>query len=101
VVIATWSGYGKCAFLLSVECAFCILVLYPLGIILNEIMLVYIQNERTHHGNGGSPLWWAKKSNGLKDPVVRYLESIGAEEIPPDGYKKILTEEDVDQPKKV
>ena len=46
-------------------------------------------------------MWWAKKSNGLKDPVVRYLESIGAEEIPPDGYKKILTEEDVDQPKKV
>ena len=60
--------------------------------------IVGMQNERTHHGTGGSPLWWAKKSNGLKDPVVRYLESIGAEEIPPDGLKKIVTEEDVDPP---
>lgn len=45
------------------------------------------KNERTHAGNGGSPLWWAKKTHGADHPVVQYLESIGAEEIPPEGHK--------------
>lgn len=66
-----------------------------LGITLNSMHAI-TQNERTHNGTGGSPLWWAKKSNGINHEVVRYFESIGAEEIPPDGFKKILTEEDVD-----
>lgn len=47
------------------------------------------KNDRTHNGNGGSPLWWAKKTHGHKHPVVQHLESIGAEEIPPDGHEKI------------
>ncbi|KAL9184078.1 hypothetical protein ACHAXT_002164 [Thalassiosira profunda] len=47
------------------------------------------KNERTHTGNGGSPLWWAKKTHGATHPMVQYLESIGAEEIPPKGHGKI------------
>ena len=50
------------------------------------------KNERTHNGTGGSPLWWAKKTHGGGDPahpMVQYLESIGAKEIPPEGHKKI------------
>ena len=47
------------------------------------------KDERTHTGDGGSPLWWAKKTHGVKHPVVQYLESLGAKEIPPKGYDKI------------
>ena len=47
------------------------------------------KDERTHTGDGGSPLWWAKKTHGVKHPVVQYLESLGAKEIPPKGHDKI------------
>jgi len=50
------------------------------------------KNERTHTGNGGSPLWWAKKTHGVDHPMVKYLESIGAEEHPPEGHKLIEKE---------
>jgi len=50
------------------------------------------KNERTHTGNGGSPLWWAKKTHGVKHSVVQYLESIEAEEIPPEGHEMITKE---------
>ena len=46
------------------------------------------KDERTHSGDGGSPLWWAKKTHGNDHPMVKYLESIGAKEIPPKGHKK-------------
>ena len=35
-------------------------------------------------GAGGSALWWAKQSLEDEDPVVAFLESIGALEIGPD-----------------
>mmetsp|Transcript_30398 Transcript_30398/g.65643 ORF Transcript_30398/g.65643 Transcript_30398/m.65643 type:complete len:559 (+) Transcript_30398:70-1746(+) len=47
------------------------------------------KNERTHTGNGGSPLWWAKKTHGTDHAMVKYLESIGAVETPPQGHKMI------------
>ena len=34
-------------------------------------------------------MWWAKKTHGATHPMVQYLESIGAEEIPPKGHGKI------------
>lgn len=52
------------------------------------------KDERTHTGDGGSPLWWAKKTHGLKHPMVHYLEGIGAKEVPPNGHKKIFKESD-------
>lgn len=47
------------------------------------------KDARTHDGVGGSPLWWAKKAHGTEHPVIYYLESIGALDIPPDSHKKI------------
>ena len=41
-------------------------------------------NERTNHGVGGSPLYWAKKSNGDDHEAVDYLLSVGAEMIHPE-----------------
>jgi len=35
-------------------------------------------NARTNDGNGGTALWWAKKSLGSDHEVVSYLESLGA-----------------------
>ena len=35
-------------------------------------------------GAGGSALWWAKQSLEDEDPVVSFLESVGALEIGPD-----------------
>lgn len=46
-------------------------------------------NQRTHNGNGGSPLWWAKKFRGTKHKIVAYMEKNGAVEIPPEGLDKI------------
>jgi prolyl 4-hydroxylase len=46
-------------------------------------------NQRTHKGNGGSPLWWAKKFRGTKHKIVAYMEKNGAVEIPPEGHEKI------------
>ena len=40
-------------------------------------------------GDGGSPLWWAKKTFGTTHPMVQFLESIDAKEIPPEGYEAI------------
>jgi prolyl 4-hydroxylase len=40
-------------------------------------------NERTHGGNGGSPLWWAKKTHGDNHAIVKYLINNGANEIAP------------------
>ncbi|KAL7536960.1 hypothetical protein ACHAWF_005612 [Thalassiosira exigua] len=51
------------------------------------------KDERTHNGNGGSPMWWAKKTHGHDHPMVEYLKSLGAKEIPPQGHKKIKNEE--------
>ncbi|KAL7534919.1 hypothetical protein ACHAXR_006158 [Thalassiosira sp. AJA248-18] len=50
------------------------------------------KDERTHTGTGGTPLWWAKKTHGLDHPMVKYLELIGAKDIPPAGHKKIEDE---------
>ena len=47
------------------------------------------KDERTHTGNGGSPLWWARKTHGVDHPMVKYLEEIGAQEVPPEGHEKI------------
>lgn len=47
------------------------------------------KNDRTHGGSGGSPLWWARKTHGQSHEMVKYLESIGAKEVPPEGHKKI------------
>ena len=33
-------------------------------------------NERTNHGKGGSPLYWARKTNGDDHETVKYLESV-------------------------
>lgn len=44
-------------------------------------------NTRTHHGEGGSALWWAKHVHGKNHKVVRFLELRGAKEIPPDDDK--------------
>ena len=41
-------------------------------------------NERTNHGVGGSPLYWARKTNGDDHEAVQYLESVGALEIHPE-----------------
>jgi len=46
-------------------------------------------NQRTHKGNGGSPLWWAKKFRGSKHKIVAYMEEHGALEIPPKGHRRI------------
>ena len=35
-------------------------------------------NERTNHGKGGSPLYWARKTNGDDHEGVKCLESVGA-----------------------
>jgi prolyl 4-hydroxylase len=45
-------------------------------------------NLRTHHGDGGSPLWWAKKYHGKDSKVVKYLEAKGAIDVPPDKEMK-------------
>jgi ankyrin repeat protein len=42
-------------------------------------------NERTHHGEGGSPLWWAKKEHGKNHEIVKFLEEHGAVEIAPNN----------------
>ena len=55
------------------------------------------KDERTHTGDGGSPLWWAKKTHGVKHPVVQYLEGIGAKEIPPTGHKNIVKDSHSDK----
>ena len=34
--------------------------------------------------DGASPLWWAKQTLGKDDPVIEFLESLGALEIGPD-----------------
>jgi prolyl 4-hydroxylase len=44
-------------------------------------------NLRTHHGDGGSPLWWAKKYHGKDSKVVKFLESKGAIDVAPDKEK--------------
>ena len=42
-------------------------------------------NLRTHHGTGGSPLWWAKQIHGKKNhKIILYLETRGALDIAPD-----------------
>jgi len=41
-------------------------------------------NERTNHGKGGSPLYWARKTNGDDHEAVKYLESVGALELHPE-----------------
>jgi hypothetical protein len=39
-------------------------------------------NERTNHGKGGSPLWWARQSHDdERHPVIEFLLGAGAEEI--------------------
>jgi ankyrin repeat protein len=40
-------------------------------------------NAKTNNA-GGTPLWWAKKSLEENDPVISFLESIGALEIGPE-----------------
>lgn len=40
-------------------------------------------NARTH-GEGGTPLWWAKQTLEDNDPVISFLESIGALEVGPE-----------------
>ncbi len=44
-------------------------------------------NFRTHNGSGGSPLWWAKHIHGNDHKMVKFLESKGAKDIPPDADK--------------
>ena len=46
-------------------------------------------NQRTHKGNGGSPLWWAKKFRGTHHKIVAHMQERGAVEIPPEGHQKI------------
>ena len=46
-------------------------------------------NQRTHKGNGGSPLWWAKKFRETNHEIVAYMLLHGAVEIPPEGHEKI------------
>lgn len=41
-------------------------------------------NERTNHGAGGSPLYYAKQMKGSNHPVVHFMESLGALEIEPE-----------------
>jgi Ankyrin repeats (many copies) len=40
-------------------------------------------NAKTTKG-GGTPLWWAKQNLEDEDPVISFLESIGALEIGPE-----------------
>jgi hypothetical protein len=40
-------------------------------------------NAKTY-SDGGTPLWWAKQSLEENDPVISFLESIGALEIGPE-----------------
>ncbi|KAL3801833.1 hypothetical protein HJC23_001229 [Cyclotella cryptica] len=44
-------------------------------------------NQRTHNGEGGSPLWWAKQYHGKDHRIVKFLQSKGAKEIPPEKEK--------------
>lgn len=46
-------------------------------------------NQRTHKGNGGSPLWWAKKFRGTHHKIVAHMQERGAVEVPPEGHQKI------------
>lgn len=42
-------------------------------------------NLRTHHGTGGSPLWWAKHVHGKTEhKIIQYLQNRGALDIAPD-----------------
>jgi len=41
-------------------------------------------NERTNHGTGGSPLWWALESHSNGHEMIRFLKSLGAVNIGPD-----------------
>lgn len=41
-------------------------------------------NEKTGHGAGGTALYWAKKKLEPENPVIAYLESLGALESGPD-----------------
>jgi len=41
-------------------------------------------NRRTNRGAGGTALYFARKSQGKKHPVVKLLESIGALDIGPE-----------------
>ena len=41
-------------------------------------------NARTSSGQGGTPLWWAKKVHDEDHPVVSYLESVGALSLGPE-----------------
>lgn len=41
-------------------------------------------NERTNHGAGGSPLYYAKEAHGKRHASVKYLESLGAKYIEPE-----------------
>ena len=41
-------------------------------------------NHRTNNGEGGTPLWEAKRSNGNYHPVVELLESLGGLDIGPE-----------------
>jgi prolyl 4-hydroxylase len=43
---------------------------------------------RTHDGDGGSPLWWAKRIHGKDHKIVKFLETKGARDIAPDPDKK-------------
>lgn len=35
-------------------------------------------------GNGGTPLWWAKKTHGTDHEVITHLMDLGAVEMGPD-----------------
>jgi prolyl 4-hydroxylase len=41
-------------------------------------------NARTNNGDGGTAIWWAKKSLGEDHEIISYLESLGGIEAGPD-----------------
>jgi len=41
-------------------------------------------NERTDHGTGGTPLWWAIETHGVRHEMVRFLKTLGAIKIGPE-----------------
>ena len=44
-------------------------------------------NERTHSGEGATPLWWAEKSFSERHAVVTVLRKAGAKSKPPRRQK--------------
>jgi len=47
-------------------------------------------NARTQGGVGGSALWWGINRHGKENEVVKFLESLGAKNIPPEREEKEL-----------